>query len=498
MATLSTLVSASRVRALVDTPARPTGAFVLYWMIAARRTDHNWALEHAIAWARAFDRPLVVLEALGCGHEWAAVRSHAFIVDGMADQRAAFAKTPVHYYPYVERRAGEGRGLVAALAEHACVVVTDDHPGRLVHDLLAGAARRLHTRCEVVDGCGLLPLRALESEFLTAVSFRRALQRELPDHLHTLPRADPLRRLALPGLPAELLRDVQSRWPAADDLIDRPAALTGLPIDRAVGRVPLAGGSAAARARLHQFVRTGLADYAEHRSHPDDDAGSGLSPYLHFGHVGPHAVLRAIAELHDWSPAELAPIATGATGSREGWWGLPASTESFLDELVVWREIGFNFATHHDDVYGWSTLPMWARTTLTVHAADPRPEHYDLERLEAAGTADELWNAAQRQLLRTGTIHNYLRMLWGKKVLEWSATPEEALANLVALNDRWAIDGRDPNSASGICWVFGRYDRPWGPERPIFGTVRFMTSQNTRRKLRVREYVKRWSAQESR
>jgi deoxyribodipyrimidine photo-lyase len=493
MTPLSTLVPVARARAIVDSPARPTGAFVLYWMIAARRTDHNWALEHAIAWARSLCKPLVVLEALGCGHQWAAMRSHAFIVEGMADQRAAFSRTPVHYYPYVERRAGEGRGLLAALAEDACVVITDDHPGALVRGLLAGAARRLRTRCEAVDGCGLLPLRALQREFVTAASFRRALQRELPDQLRTLPRADPLRRLSLPAASIDVLREVRNRWPAADDLIDRPAALAELPIDHTVDRVALVGGPRAARARLREFVRTRLADYAERRSHPDDDASSGLSPWLHYGHLGVHAILREIAEHHDWSPAELAPVATGA---RDGWWGLPASTESFLDELVVWREIGFNFALHHDDVYGWNTLPTWARATLTTHAVDPRPERYELARLEAATTGDELWNAAQRQLLRTGTMHNYLRMLWGKKVLEWSAGPEQALANLVALNDRWAIDGRDPNSASGICWVFGRYDRPWGPERAIFGTVRFMSSQNTRRKLRVREYLERWSAEE--
>jgi len=207
-----------------------------------------------------------------------------------------------------------------------------------------------------------------------------------------------------------------------------------------------------------------------------------------------HAVLRAIAAAHDWTPAELAQ---SPTGTRLGWWGLPVPVESFLDELVTWREIGFGFAMHHEDVYAWDTLPAWARTTLERHASDPRPVTYDFARLEAAATGDEVWNAAQRQLVAEGRIHNYLRMLWGKKVLEWAASPQEALAQLVALNDRWALDGRDPNSASGICWVFGRYDRPWGPERPIFGTVRFMSSQATKRKTRIRGYLQRWSAEEA-
>lgn len=493
MPTLATFVPASRVRIVVDAPVRPAGDFVVYWMIAARRTDHNWALEHAIAWARALARPLVVLEALGCGHQWASVRTHAFVIAGMADQRGALARAPIHYYPYVEPACGQGRGLVAALGELACVVVTDDHPGALVRGLLGGAARRLGVRCEAIDGCGLLPLSAIDRELVTAASFRRAMQKVLADHLQVMPLANPLRGLDLPRVRSATLTGVRDRWPAADDLVDSPDRISELPIDRTVGVVDIPGGALAARARLDAFVRDRLADYAEHRSHPDDDAGSGFSPYLHFGHMSSHAVLRAIAEAHGWTPGDVAPRATGA---RAGWWGLPPAAESFLDELVVWRELGFNFAVHRDDVYAYRTLPTWAQATLAKHCADPRPELYDLSRLETATTGDELWNAAQRQLLREGRMHNYVRMLWGKKVLEWSSTPETALATLVALNDRWALDGRDPSSASGIAWVFGRYDRPWGPERAIFGTVRYMTSQSTRRKLRVRSYLQRYAAQE--
>jgi deoxyribodipyrimidine photo-lyase len=284
-----------------------------------------------------------------------------------------------------------------------------------VRALLGAAQQRIEARCEAIDGCGLVPLSVMDRERVTAASFRRAAQRELPTHLQTLPRVEPLRRLALPKLPEHALREIAARWPAADDLVDRPALLAELPIDHAVGRIALAGGAVAATTRVRAFVRDGLAVYADRRSHPDDVAGSGLSPYLHFGHASPHAVLRALAEHHEWTPADLAPK---PTGSREGWWGLPRSTESFLDELVVWREVGFDFAVHHSDVYAWNTLPSWAKATLAKHAGDPRPELYDFDRLESANTGDELWNAAQRQLLRTGTIHNYLRMLWGKKVLE--------------------------------------------------------------------------------
>jgi deoxyribodipyrimidine photo-lyase len=181
------------------------------------------------------------------------------------------------------------------------------------------------------------------------------------------------------------------------------------------------------------------------------------------------------------------------TGRREGWWGADANVEAFLDQLVTWREIGFNMCAHAADYDSYESLPEWAKKTLARHARDPRPALYSREQLERAGTHDRLWNAAQRQLLTEGIIHNYLRMLWGKKILEWSPTPMDALATMIELNNKYALDGRDPNSYSGIFWILGRYDRPWGPERPIFGTVRYMSSDNTAKKLKVRNYLEKYA-----
>jgi deoxyribodipyrimidine photo-lyase len=170
-----------------------------------------------------------------------------------------------------------------------------------------------------------------------------------------------------------------------------------------------------------------------------------------------------------------------------------AAAEAFLDQIVTWREVGYGFSFHRPDDYDrYHSLPDWAKKTLEDHAGDPRPHLYTLEQLDAAETHDALWNAAQVQLRREGRIHNYLRMLWGKKVLQWSPSPQEALERLIELNNRYAIDGRDPNSYSGIFWIFGRFDRAWGPERPIFGKVRYMTSKSTRRKVRVTDYLKRY------
>ena len=169
--------------------------------------------------------------------------------------------------------------------------------------------------------------------------------------------------------------------------------------------------------------------------------------------------------------------------------------EAFLDQLVTWREVGYNCCAYRSDYDEYQSLPSWAKATLAKHAVDKRSYLFTLDEFAAARTHDRLWNAAQRQLITEGTIHNYLRMLWGKKILQWTAGPQEALDIMVELNNRYALDGQDPNSYSGIFWILGRYDRPWGPERPIFGTVRYMSSENTARKIRVREYIRRYNIQ---
>jgi hypothetical protein len=192
-----------------------------------------------------------------------------------------------------------------------------------------------------------------------------------------------------------------------------------------------------------------------------------------------------------WDPSR---VGDRPTGSREGWWGLPRPAEAFLDELITWRELGYGFCFHRADHARYASLPEWARRSLAAHARDPRPVHYPRVVLEAAGTHEPVWNAAQRQLVAEGRIHNYLRMLWGKKILEWSASPRAALAALIELNIKYAVDGRDPNSYSGIFWTLGPFDRPWGPVRPIFGSIRYMSSEATRRKLHLRDYLTRWGS----
>lgn len=463
-------------------------------MIAARRTSHSFALQRALEWSRQLRRPLLVLEPLRAGYRWAADRHHAFVMQGMGDQARRFAEAGVRYLPYVEPEPGAGRGLLHALAQRATVVITDDSPMFFLPRMIEAAGRRLDCRLEAIDGNGLLPVAATDRVFTRAHSFRAYLQKALPEHLEHLPVPEPL--LGYDGGTARVPRAVLERWPPAraSTLRDPRAHVASLPIDHGPKVLTIDGGEKAGSRRLQAFMETGLPRYVDDRNHPDEDGGSGLSPYLHFGHVGAHAVLHALAQQEDWSPAELGPP---QGGSREGWWGTSPAAEAFLDELVTWRELGLNGCAHLPRYEAFESLPAWARTTMAEHEADPRPYLVSVDALEEAHSPDPLWNAAQRQLRREGRIHNYLRMLWGKKIYEWSRCGAEALERMIELNNRWAIDGRDPNSYSGISWVLGRYDRAWGPERPIFGKLRYMTSASTMRKLRVRAYLDRYGDDET-
>jgi deoxyribodipyrimidine photo-lyase len=461
-------------------------------MTATRRLGWNYALDHALSVAESLGKPLLIFEALRAAYPWASDRHHRFILDGMAEHARALQPLRVGYYPYVEREHGQDRGLLEALCADACCLVTDDSPTFLTPDLLAAAARLEDVRVDAVDSCGLLPIRAAEKAYSAAYHFRRFLQRELPVHLYDPPHPDPLSAAALPPFPG-VRAEVLQRWPAVgvEELEAPEKLIASLPIDHAVRAVDARGGAQAARARLARFLTSGLPQYADDRNQPDLEVASGLSPWLHYGHVSPHEIFRAVVDREGWTPLRISP---DADGRRQGWWGMSAPAEAFVDQLVTWRELGFGYCTFEPRYGAYETLPEWAKATLEEHATDPREHMYSLQQFAAAETHDELWNAAQRQLVGEGVIHNYLRMLWGKKILEWTRGPREALTVMIELNNRYAIDGRDPNSYSGIFWCMGRFDRGW-PERAVFGKVRSMTSASTRRKVKLDGYLERWGTE---
>ncbi len=371
----------------------------------------------------------------------------------MADNERDLVDQNVGYYAYLEPRAGAGRGLLQDLASHACVVIGDDFPCFFLPRMMQAVAPRLPVRFELVDSNGLLPLRAADRVFPVAHAFRRFLQKSLAPHLEEPPVANPLRGCQIPpweSLPAKTV----ARWPPAlpGSLATDPTSLKQWPIDHSVAPAPIPGGSQAAVRQLRTFVRQRLEKYDDQRNHPDADGASGLSPYLHFGHISAHQVFSQTMRQDHW---KIDQIADKATGSREGWWGASPPVEAFLDELITWRELGYNRCWQEEDYDQFETLPDWAQRTLQQHVRDRREYVYDLQDFSQADTHDPLWNAAQRQLLREGRIHNYLRMLWGKKILEWTQTPREALRIMIELNNRFALDGAipTPTAVSFGCWA---------------------------------------------
>jgi deoxyribodipyrimidine photo-lyase len=482
----------TRLRVVADRPVNPTGRYILYWMVASRRTRWNYSLDRAVEWANQLGRPILIFEPLRLDYPWASDRFHQFVIDGMADtHRVLEGVRGVTYLPYVEPHPGAGRGLLAALAAHASLVVTDDYPAFMMARMVEAAAVQVERRFEAVDANGLLPMRVPDQTFQTAYAFRRFLQRILPEHLRERPLPDPLKRLSSPGPSPDVPTDVVCRWPSPTEaILAGTARVADLQIEHSVGPVGQRGGATTASATLTRFLDQDLAAYGETRNKVERDATSRLSPYLHFGHISSWEVVAALLDREGW----VGCTSARATGAREGWWNVSPASEAFLDQIVTWRELGFNMCVRQPDTYDrFESLPTWAQATLGKHDANPRAYRYGLETFERASTHDPLWNAAQVQLMREGRIHSYLRMLWGKKILEWTPSSRDALGVMIELNNKYAIDGRDPNSYSGIFWTFGRYDRPWVPERPIFGSIRYMSSENTARKMSVSSYVRRFA-----
>ena len=484
------MVPESRIRTLRSEPIRGDGEWVLYWMTASRRLSWNFALDRALEIARLTQRPLLIFEALSVSYRWASDRHHQAIIDGMTEHRAETERRGVGYFPYVEPHADAGQGLLDVLTENAVAVVTDDSPVFFTPGLLRAAEKLTGVQVEAVDSCGLLPLRTPGKSYSAAYHFRRFLQKELPAHLSERPNPDPLGTDGIVPFRADLT-DISARWPdaAAAGFLE-PGGVASLPIDHSVGVTDWNGGTATGRRAMERFLDEDLDGYGVNRNHPDRGGASGLSPWLHYGQISTHEVFASVAAQEEWSPLRISDT---ANGRREGWWGMSAAAEAFLDQLITWRELGYGFAVYEPDYQRYERLPDWARATLEDHLDDPRTHLYSLEEFAAAETHDELWNAAQRQLVHDGVIHNYLRMLWGKKILEWTEHPRHALEIMIELNNRYALDGRDPNSYSGITWVMGRFDRGW-PERAVYGKVRCMTSASTRRKLDVTRYLERWGA----
>jgi deoxyribodipyrimidine photo-lyase len=447
------MIQSERIQPLNDRPVRD-GNFVLYWMQASQREAYNHALEYAIGQANERKLPVVVVFGITDRFPEANARHYTFMIEGLREVRRALQKRGIQFV--VQHQSPE---LAAVhMARKASMAVTDRGYLRIQKSWRQKVAEKAPCRVVQVESDVVVPVEVASDKEAYAAS---TLRPRISAHL---------KRFLVPMKRTRVRRDSLSFRFDGFDITRSDVVGSELRVDRSVAPGEhFRGGAAQATRLLNQFVSKKLRHYHERRNDPSMDLGSHMSPYLHFGQV---------------SPVQIALKVRQARGKPK------ASKEAFLEELIVRRELSMNFVHFNPHYDSYEALPDWAKKTLKAHKKDRREYLYSPEELEQARTHDPYWNAAQKEMVATGKMHNYMRMYWGKKILEWSSTPEEAFRTALYLNNKYELDGRDPNAFTGVAWCFGKHDRAW-PERPIFGKVRYMNDAGLRRKFDIEGYVRR-------
>ena len=447
-----------RVRQLNDAAMRP-GKYVLYWAQMNRRAEWNHALTYAASVANETGLPLLVYEGLTCSYPHANDRFHTFLLEGVPENQRRFRALGAGYCFHLRRRKTDPDDAFYRLAEDAAAVVTDQYPAFVARDHNARVPGKLAAPYFTVDSSCVVPMNLFEKREYAAYTIRPKIKRQSTKYLVQVAAARLKRKFEL--VSSELHTEVTE-----SNIAELGASCE---INHAIRpSMSFRGGPLEAERRLRTFLKKNLARYARESNRPSAHATSNLSPYLHFGHIGACGIALAV---RDYAQKH----------------GLIA--DEFLEELIVRRELAFNFARHTEQLESLDALPDWARRTLKKHDRDKRPVVYAAGRLERAETHDELWNAAQKEMLLRGKIHGYYRMYWGKKIIEWTPSHAEALAFMISIHDRYALDGRDPNTYANILWCFGLHDRPWA-ERPVFGQIRYMSLQGMKRKTDTEAYIR--------
>jgi len=443
------MIQAERIQRLNDAPIGG-GRYVLYWMQASQRAGCNHALEFAIEQANELGLPLLACFGLTDDYPDANARHYHFLLHGLAETAAALADRGVQLLV----RRGSPPEVALELSADAAAVVTDMGYLRHQRKWRRHLAREAHSRVTRVESDVVVPVRvASDKEEYAARTIRPKLHRAWGGYL-------------VPLEARQLRRDSLDMELDGADVSQPDRLLDSLEVDRSV--VPSAHyppGRSAGLSRLEGFVADQLRAYADRRNDPSLHIQSDMSPYLHFGQLSALEIALRIREAGD-----------------------DENTAAYLEELLVRRELSMNFVWFNERYDSWTSLPSWARATLRAHQSDDRRSVYKRRQLESADTHDAYWNAAMREMTLTGKMHNYMRMYWGKKILEWTRSPATAYRWALAMNNRYFLDGRDPNSYAGVAWVFGKHDRPW-QEREVFGTVRYMTAGGLERKFDIDAYV---------
>ncbi len=436
-----------RVSQLNELDVRPGAKFALYWMQASQREGCNHALELALLLANGMRLPLLVAFCLADNYPGANLRHYAFMAEGLANVSERLAKRGIA----MKILRGSPPDEIERVSMNAAFAVTDSGHAHVQRAWRESLAKSVSCPLLEVETNLVVPVDvASMKEEYAARTIRPKLGRLVPEFL-AMPARQPV------AVPAKVIFKCETA----------NGIMSGLRVDKSVKPSQFfKGGEDEARRLLDVFIKTKLKGYDSDRNDPGVDGTSRLSPYLHFGHI---------------SPLEIALSAAAKD---------KASAEPFLEELIVRRELAFNFTRRNRNYDNVNCLPDWTLKTLRERMRDKRETLYSLEELEAAKTSDEAWNAAQMEMVKTGRMHGYMRMYWGKRVIEWTSSPEEAYGILVALNDKYELDGRDPNGYAGVAWCFGKHDRPWTPS-PIFGTVRRMTQSGLRRKFDLDAYIRK-------
>jgi len=452
---ISRLASNARVTVRRDGAPNPDGKCVVYWMQRAQRALDNPALEVAVQAANVLRKPCVVFFAPVPFYPHANLRHYCFLSQGIPSIATAMKKRGIGF---VFRRYPDHHLLKFCEQVRPALVVGDENPMREPEHWRKVVAAQLRIPFWTVDADVIVPSKLLLKEQYGAYTARPRIRRLLPEFLE--PVGNTRAKVAW-----KAPRGLQSLSPDT-------GLTAGWQLDRSVQPVSgISGGTEQALKRLKNFIRNDLANYPFDRNKPERDGTSRLSAYLHFGHIGPHTVALAVQKAK-------AP---------------KAAKEAFLEQLIVRRELAINFVRFNPDYDNFESGTPWAHKSLVEHAGDPR-KIYSERQLEEAQTHDPLWNAAQRQMVVTGFMHNYVRMYWAKKILEWSKTPARAYQIAVYLNDKYELDGRDPNGYAGIAWaIVGKHDRPWF-ERPIFGKIRYMSFNSTSKKFDSKRYIQQMEA----
>lgn len=447
-----------RVQLLNDKSANNDGKYVLYWMQMFKRTTHNHALKYAIECANERGLPLVVYEGLKFYYPWASDRLHTFILESVAEKRKAFEKLGIKYVFYLQKDKNSPKQVVAKLAKHAALIVTDDFPCFIIPDHNKAIVAKAEIPVYAVDSNGVIPLSKFEKEEYAAYTIRPKIKRILNDYLVPFEEAKiKVENLDLKvDCPDTEVNEKNIAKLVADCDVDHDVRPSNI----------YHGGTANGQKRLKKFLADILPDYDEARNKPEKDGSSRLSSYLHFGFL---------------SSLEIALAVKDSDAPQ-------VSKDAYLEEIIVRRELSYNFTRFNQQYDSLESLPDWVQKTMCEHADDQRETIYSLEELENCQTYDELWNASQREMNITGEIHNYVRMLWGKNVIAWTRSYEEAFAILEHLNNKYCLDGRNPNSYAGILWCFGKHDRAW-MERDVFGKLRYMTTASTGKKFDSKKYI---------